>query len=447
MADDRSQVGKHSWRGKAEPDRKERSARTEKSSYKWANRGKSSGAGGQPTGSRSVRLFASFVAFAACLGVVVWLIWMFSHPGRPAWSCSAPITPATSPCPTTLWATRDSPAIEQLARRAKPWALFKPAQLQVIRNPSGQRPWSGPRIGMTLIASLEKGFGEPTLILVLALHGGSDADGAYLMPNQMKRPEDRLDMRKVIDSMKKLPAETAKVLVVEGAQVASDWRLGMLHNDFARRLKELEPEIRAVPNLWVLSGCDEDQRCWASEGLGRTIFHYYITEALRGGRAAGPDGRLSLDELYRYVRENVRRWAWAARGPSRNRSSSRPSVRRRCGCRSLRAGAPRPGDGPPRHGRGQSAGQGAGAAADRDALTRAWLEYRQLDALVPHPSAYSPMRWRAYGAALVRYEQLLLAGAAEAAEPVREQLSQLEQAIRKDRVARAAGAPRPGSTW
>ena len=50
------------------------------------------------------------------------------------------------------------------------------------------------------------------------------------------------------------------------------------------------------------------------------------------------------------------------------------------------------------------------------------------------------MRWRAYGAALVRYEQLLLAGAAEAAQPVGEQLSQLEQAIRKDRVLSGVGA-------
>src|SRR5262249_41284366 len=126
--------------------------------------------------------------------------------------------------------------------------------------------------------------------------------------------EDRLDMRKVIASMKELPAEKAKILVVEGAQVPDDWRLGMLHNDFVRRLKELEPEIRDVPNLWVLSGSDEDQPGWASEGLGRASFGYYVAEALRGGGAAGPDGRLSLEELYRYVRHNVRRWAWAARG-------------------------------------------------------------------------------------------------------------------------------------
>ncbi len=36
------------------------------------------------------------------------------------------------------------------------------------------------------------------------------------MPNRMKRPEDRLDMKTVIASMKELPAGKVKILVVEG---------------------------------------------------------------------------------------------------------------------------------------------------------------------------------------------------------------------------------------
>ena len=71
----------------------------------------------------------------------------------------------------------------------------------------------------------------------------------------------------------------------------------MLHNDFARRLRDLDGEIRKVKNLWVLSACDVDQLCWTSEGLGRSAFHHFIIEALRG-EAAGPDGRLTLEELY-----------------------------------------------------------------------------------------------------------------------------------------------------
>jgi hypothetical protein len=432
MADDRSHGAKRSWRGKAEPDRPERPVRTEKSSYKWTDRGTKPGAGGRPTGSHRVRLFAGLAAFTTCLGVVVWLIWMLNST-RPAGVVLLGADYAKNlAVPHNALGYRGLKGIEDLSRAPTRWTLFKPARLELIRDPGGRNvletadDWAG------RIAALKKGFGEPTLILVLALHGGSDSGGAYLMPNQFKRPEDRLDMRAVIASMKELPPEKAKVLVVEGSQVESDWRLGMLHNDFARRLKELEPEIRAVPNLWVLSGCDEDQRCWASEGLGRTIFHYYITEALRGGSAAGTDGRLSLEELYRYVRENVRGWAWTARG----------AVQEPILIPDLAAGARSGADGPARrdpasvHLATVEAAPSAEASPplERDALTDAWLGFRRLDAMVPHPSAYSPLRWRAYGATLVRYEQLLLAGSAEAAQPVGEQLSQLKQAIAKDRM-------------
>ena len=102
----------------------------------------------------------------------------------------------------------------------------------------------------------------------------------------------RLELKRVIDSMKKLPPEQNKILVLEGALITANWRLGMLYNDFARRLQDLEPEIREVNNLWVLSGCDVDQLCWTSEGLGRSAFLHYVIEGLRG-KAAGPDGRLT----------------------------------------------------------------------------------------------------------------------------------------------------------
>src|SRR5262249_12961356 len=120
------------------------------------------------------------------------------------------------------------------------------------------------------------------------------------------------DLGEVIKSLAELPHDKEKILVIEGAMVPANWQLGMLHNDFARRLDDLEGEIKEVPNLWVLSAADVDQRCWASEGLGRTVFVHYLIEALRG-RAVGGDGRLSLHGLHRYLALNVRNWVWNAR--------------------------------------------------------------------------------------------------------------------------------------
>ena len=266
----------------------------------------------------------------------------------------------------------------------------------------------------------------------MAMHGGSTATGAYLIPNEMSRPEtDRLDVKTVIESMKKLPPEQNKILVLEGAQVAADWRSGMLYNDFARRLQDLEPEIRNVKNLWVLSGCDVDQQCWSSEGLGQTVFSHYVIEALRG-EAAGPDRRLTLTELHDYVFKKVRNWAWNARGAIQEpvllpRESAGPGKtagdpnRRTPASVHLASVEVAPTPEPP-------------PATSRAALEEAWKHYEALDSLVPHPSVYSPRRWREYRAALVRKEELIRAGAtAEQVGVIGGRLSALELALQSER--------------
>ena len=217
MADDRSQAGRRSWRGKPEPDRRERPAapRSRPTNGPTGPSGRRPRAGHR--GSRSVRLLAGLVAFAACLGVVVWLIWMINPP-RPAGRGPARRRLRHQPrraaqCPGLPGTQGDRASSPGHPRR---WTLFNPARLQLLPNPRGRNVLETADDWEALITALKKGFGEPTLILVLALHGGSDATGAYLMPNRMKRPEDRLDMKDVIASMKELPAEKAKILVVEG---------------------------------------------------------------------------------------------------------------------------------------------------------------------------------------------------------------------------------------
>lgn len=434
MADDRSEGSRPSWRGKGSPDPKSQPTPKRKaSSHLWAARGIHPDAGGRRWVVRRARFFAGLAAFAACLGVVVWLIWMISPPPSAGIVLLGADYATNFAVPNNALGRQGLATIERLSQAPRPWTLFNPGVLQLVRGPKGQTVLETSRDWDELIASLKKGFGSPTLIIMLALHGGSDTHGAYLMPNQMKRPADRLEMRKVIASMKELPAEKTKILVVEGAQITADWRLGMIHNDFARRLAELEPEIRSVPNLWVLSGCDVDQRCWVSEGLGQTIFGYYLNEALQSKVAAGPDNRLSLEELYRYVRENVRQWVWTARGAIQE-PVLLPAVGRSGSARDAASG-PNRRDPALIHLAGITAPVQSQPArtVDRRVLSDAWLRFYQLDELVPHPSVYSPMKWRAYRAALVRYERLILAGATDSALLVSDQLTGLERSIRKDR--------------
>ncbi len=218
----------------------------------------------------------------------------------------------------------------------------------------------------------------------------------------------------------------------------------MIHNDFARRLKELEPEIRAVPNLWVLSGCDVDQHCWTSEGLGRTIFQYYISEALRGGGAAGSDGRLSLDELYRYVRENVRNMGPGPRGAVQE-PVLLPSLPGGGGAAAVAASAaaePARRDPKTVHLAKVEAPEAAETPPppDREILVR------RLAPLPPaRRDAPAPVGLLAAEVARLRSphwcgtSSSCSTGPSEAAQPVGEQLSQLEQAIRKDRMLERRG--------
>jgi hypothetical protein len=316
-------------------------------------------------------------------------------------------------------------AIDALARARPPLALFPPARLEPILP---LRKLSQPGDWEKLIKDVKKSqFKHKTILIVLSLHGGSDSKGAYLCPDRMAGTRDRFDLRQVIKSLDELSPEKEKILVIEGAQVPSNWQLGMLHDDFARRLEEMDREgdIRSVRNLWVLSAAGVDQRCWASEGLGRTVFCHYLIEALRG-RAVGDDGRLSLHGLHRYLGLNVRNWVWKARG-----AVQEPVLLPRARPESEGVGGA--GDGT------SSAKALAAETTPRRPANRielpaiawqsplpvpgptvqgppdAWDAYVELDSRLPHPMVYTPGEWARFKAELLRFDELSRAGASEQA--------------------------------
>ena len=157
---------------------------------------------------------------------------------------------------------------------------------------------------------------EPTVIVFLALHGGSDGEGAYLLADDDEA--NRLPIADVLGAMAKLPREKQKLLILDATQVTDDWSLGMLHNDFARGLKGKLDEIQKgdarIENLWVLAASDEDQRSWIDVDGGRSVFSRAVVEGLRGEADADGDGRINLRELYEHVGPEVKAWVSANRG-------------------------------------------------------------------------------------------------------------------------------------
>jgi hypothetical protein len=358
-------------------------------------------------------------AFAACILGLVVLILMIQPP-RPAAVVYVGADYATNlAVPHNVAGRNGIEKIRALSNIERKFTLFNSPWLHpLLKAPrilDRKDEWA------KLIDELDKqNIREQTIVFVIALHGVTDSQGAYLLPNLATRPEDRLPLLDVIASLADKFRGKNKVLILEGSQTPSDWRQGMLQNDFARRLEELEPEIEKIDRLWVLSGCDVDQRCWTSEGLGSTVFSHYLAEALKG-KAAGSDGRLYLDELHKYLARNVKDWVWSARGalqepvllPRTRRggseddgvrssdSSSRPGTSKVFLASAIAGAAPPP---------------ASAVVPNRDPLKQAWRSFHQLNAMTPHPSVYFSARWRLYRSALVRCEELVQAGDADSAE-------------------------------
>ena len=134
--------------------------------------------------------------------------------------------------------------------------LERPAKLE---GPEWRNEWQ--RWQKEIVRAEKSGdLREPTVIVFLALHGGSDDEGAYLLADDGEAG--RLPIADVLKAMAELPREKRKLLILDATQVADDWSLGMLHNDFTRGLKaelgEIQKGAKRIDNLWVLAASDED---------------------------------------------------------------------------------------------------------------------------------------------------------------------------------------------
>jgi hypothetical protein len=299
--------------------------------------------------------------------------------------------------------------------------------LDKARNLYGTTAWNKPQtfaVGDDWSKGLDR-VQEPTLIVFLALHGGADREGAYLLPEDAgmdNRPENRLRLTQVLNRLASLPAEKNKILILEATQMRSNWALGMLTNDFARELERLEDRIVAIPNLVVLSSSAPDQASQSSPEWRQTAFTHFLARGLEGeARDLDNDSQISVWELFDYVEKKVSRWVWATyqtvqtpvllpRGEEGKRRASRIKVTRS-------ELSPTAYEEPPEF----------EVPAE---LQAAWQRYRTWTQQVPPPWVNSPTPWRLYRDTLLRYEALVCAGSSAAAADMASRLPNLEQTIR-----------------
>jgi hypothetical protein len=264
-----------------------------------------------------------------------------------------------------------------------------------------------------LLESLKNVKKEKTVIVYLALHGGADAKGAYLVPSdydvypltESKQNADRLlRVSEILDALATLRPGTNKVLILDATQITAHWPLGMLHNDFARQLKSgpLKDKIDGMANLMVLCASDEGQRSWTSDEWGRTVFGHYVIEGLKGAVGTNDNQRITAKALVDYVQKNVQNWVRANRGEEQKpllllgKDADLEKMELVAISQEYKYEKPRP----------------QGAALD-DTKVQAKLEaaWKACDALQQTaPATYSPQLWRRYLDTLLRSELLLKSG-------------------------------------
>jgi hypothetical protein len=260
---------------------------------------------------------------------------------------------------------------------------------------------------------LDQNFEEDTVVIYLALHGGTDEKGPFLFRNGPPG-ESRVPITNILERLKQLDAKKNKILILDATQVVANWPLGMLQNDFAEGLAGLNAQIQEVPNLVVISSSAKDQRSWVAPEFGRTIFGHAIVEGLQGKADQDTDTRVTGLELFQNAAERVRTWVAENRAAAQTPEllpAGEEGINRAKAIQLAVTDKP-----------------GGARSVDFELspeVTGAWrrLLARRNERL--SPDIYAPHLWREYQDTLLRYEQLVLAKG-DRAGAIGESLKRLE---------------------
>ena len=252
---------------------------------------------------------------------------------------------------------------------------------------------------------------ERAIVVYFSAHGAADELGPYLLPANCDPDSNyRLKVSAIIETLGKLPKDKQKLLVLDGSHFRANWQFGVLSNDFARSLKDLNQQILDVPNLVVLSATSEGQLAWDCAPHHQTAFGHFLIEGIKGASADyNNNGRIDVEDVYRYTNVSVPRWVEA-----RYHVSQRPMLLPLGGAGTKRASAFELAEVVHNY---QPPKIDSNNEIASHQLEKIWQEYRDLKAHPIKPYSYVPARWRQYEKTILRYEQLILANESAAAGP------------------------------
>ena len=261
------------------------------------------------------------LALLALALIVGFVYWVFRQPQFTPFVGLA-VTDYGGRLPPNAWAQEDLRKFQELGTGGEEGGkrILRFAAATYAAGESGVAALSPLRA--EILRTQGGGPGKETLVVYLSMHGGLDEQGnpCFLPPQTSpSEPPAGIPLRDVLQYL--FPKEAAgtlpkrKLLILDCNRMDCNWRLGLLYNAFADRLKAAVDEARIqVPGLAVLNSTGPGQLGWTSpEQFQGSVFGYFVREGLRGvadNPAEGGDGngQVSLQELYRFVRKQVAQW-------------------------------------------------------------------------------------------------------------------------------------------
>jgi hypothetical protein len=295
---------------------------------------------------------------------------------------------------------------------------------------------AGPPVDFTsreVFAECTDGLGGDSLVFFVSAHGLSTPSGPVLMPRDATKFEDAIDVRAVLQELKKLPTESPKTLVLDACQITSDHRWGVLHNDFVSQLGALNSEIESIENLTVIVDSGVDQKGWTDPSVGTTVFGNAFIEGIAGlAKDENRDGWLDLNELLDYCVVNVDQWVIERTGVHQQPTlfPRGEEGRNRAKRLALRPISDK-----------QMAIPPALVSTTRTDLIEGWWgRYAALNQRVPHPAILTPLQWDRFVATVLRFEHFELNGARDSADWLNLQLSRMHDELSHGRPIESAAA-------
>ena len=382
MSNDRSPAHRP-WRPSGAP-----APRRSLSGPNW-RRGRASTATDPPRRSRSRRIILGVLAASACSVLAVWvLLWL--RPLRPA----------------GLYIVQAG-YLDNLAIPPNALGLNVASNLASLRKPSGGLDGMVGPVDLVASTPWDEGLAdvrESSVIVYMTGQAGGDSKRAFLYRDAtgiLGREEDQFDAsgKLYLDTVIAGLARHASkrfLLVLDVAEAPSNVAMGMLRNDFDRRLVDLEGAIVRAGNVVVLASGPGGGRAWVSRTGSETVFGHFVVEGL-SGFAERSGGRIDTRDLADYVARRVGEWSRRAMGEDhapillpKGRSALRFDL----------VMAPQV----PRGDATEEAERGPIPPEWKDDWRARWANHGRLSEFIPE--AYAPHLWRTYRDTLLRFDAL-----------------------------------------